>query len=365
MNILFIATVLCLGLIIYIYTVFKKPLKTYDSIETFFDKKSLRQSRDPNITVLGIPSEIIHLPVLPVSDIVPDTFGQYAFFNPSIQFWKGECWYTVRFSNWTYCNGDFMDTRRRIKYSNDFVYLTNFKYILSYFPKPKHNIQDCRLVGTRNGLYLLGNASTDPASFFDRKMCLYGPCDSDISEAVNNKQEYQVCNFKVEHLKWLETDDKEQGRVEKNWVPLVTEDTGDLFLLRSINPSWLYKVDTKSGVCKLMSKKWNDKIPYSIRGGSQLRHVRNGTYLGIAHFTNLQRKYSSICFLWDHNIQEITAISKPFLFSSSLDNPVIQFVTGLEISRENLVYITYAENDCKSLQCTLKLDQLLPLLETI
>lgn len=320
-----------------------KSRREYDTIEEFFYYKSQNSLRDTKLRVIR-PKSLIQLP----SPFTP--YGHYKFFNPSIQFWNGELWYSLRFCNWTYCHPDsFKDNYKHPTPGKSELYITNQKTSLRF---PMHDkLDDCRIFSLGKSLYVLGNEPIRRK----RTINLYSIDVPKVPDHSTSLDSY----FKA--IVILQPDDVPQKKVEKNWTPLVIQDTDELLVLRTLNPAWLYKVDVNTGICKVVSKKYNDRVSGMLRGGSQLRHWSGGLYLGVAHMTQSNKAYSSLFYIWDHPGKAITRVSVPFLIENT--SP-IQFVAGLELLGE-FVYVTYGENDCRAMQFKLARSQVWDMLHKI
>jgi hypothetical protein len=188
-------------------------------------------------------------------------------------------------------------------------------------------------------------------------------------------------------------------RDQKNWMPLVIDN--QIYFVYSVNPHIILryrpglhprKYPGKTRIpgekeivnCEKVAETSNSKLPSGLRGGGQIIRVRkwNRThaltfrqrsdvsyrpedlYLGIVHTRDSLSEYSTYFYAFEIvHPYRVKYISKGFVFGEAGSHSKrIQFASGLaqvvhrnhETGRdENMLYITYGENDCTAKLCIL------------
>ena len=136
---------------------------------------------------------------------------------------------------------------------------------------------------------------------------------------------------------------------EKNWMPIKNK---PYHFVRWTNPVEIVKVDLENKIAKVVySNNKRFKLPYELRGGSQLVEWTNNAYLSIVHecdFTQYNfNGYKNAAYyhrfvVWNKNLT-INFITESFNFMSTK----IEFCIGLEIVDNNvLITFGYQDNAC-------------------
>ena len=136
---------------------------------------------------------------------------------------------------------------------------------------------------------------------------------------------------------------------EKNWMPIKNK---PYHFVRWTNPVEIVKVDLENKIAKVVySNNKRFKLPYELRGGSQLVEWTNNTYLSIVHecdFTQYNfNGYKNAAYyhrfvVWNKSLT-INFITESFNFMSTK----IEFCIGLEIVDNNvLITFGYQDNAC-------------------
>ena len=133
--------------------------------------------------------------------------------------------------------------------------------------------------------------------------------------------------------------------LEKNWMPILDM---PYHYVRWCNPLQIAKVDPKNNISEnIYEKEYNLKVPFELRGGSQVIPWKNGSRICVTHEVDFYHNpghhkdahYYHRFIIWDKD-WNLEAVSKPFKFMAAK----IEFACGLAIKDDNFL-ITYGYQD--------------------
>lgn len=158
-------------------------------------------------------------------------------------------------------------------------------------------------------------------------------------------------------------------RVEKNWVPLVHDDT--LYLLYSLSPVHrVLRCDTASGQCVDVHHEESARLP-ALRGGSQAVACGDA-YVGVAHTTETATRFPYRAYVHYFYLLApqppfaVQALSPPWIFPPHFYDAKdwIQFCSGLSLQGDDFV-LTYGVGDCLCKQLRVPRDRVLAELRAV
>lgn len=163
---------------------------------------------------------------------------------------------------------------------------------------------------------------------------------------------------------------------QKNWMPLLFNN--QLYLIYSLSPLIILLCDTHNGKCLPITNRVYKNLSPDLRGSSNVIKIKN-LFLGIVH-TRYGYIYTHKFFVLKHLLNfEIYAISDDFIIQKNnlvfIDKFTkenfkingqykrkIQFISGI-LEIDNILYITYGENDYSVKQFGIETHKILNLLK--
>tara|TARA_R100001377_G_C3194891_1_gene112276 strand:- start:1522 stop:2538 length:1017 start_codon:yes stop_codon:yes gene_type:complete len=133
--------------------------------------------------------------------------------------------------------------------------------------------------------------------------------------------------------------------LEKNWMPILDM---PMHFIKWANNLEIAKIDPKSKTSEVViEKEYNLRIPFELRGGSQVIPWKNGSRICITHEVDFYHNpgyhkdahYYHRFVIWDKD-WNLEAVSKPFKFMAAK----IEFACGLALKDDNFI-ITYGYQD--------------------
>lgn len=323
-------------------------------------------------------------------------------------------YWAYRMCNFTQCPGNkntFQDerTKSRTLIANPGGELFSISHPSVSGSRCAQGCQDARTFTCRDKLYLACNDTSGENCH--REMYIM---ELDLNQfrsrsdlVINNKNRQSrrkpkdVSPLSMERLNAGFENDRDQ----KNWMPLVIDD--QIYFVYSINPHIILRyypgkhpnkypgrnrIPNQEEIinCEKIAETTNSKLPDGLRGGGQIVRVRKwqrvfdsklkkgndiryrseDLYLGVIHTRDSMSEYSTYFYAFEtiHPFR-VKYITKGFVFGEAGSHSKrIQFASGLaQISQyntatgkdENMLYITYGENDCTSKVCILKEEDVL------
>jgi hypothetical protein len=155
-------------------------------------------------------------------------------------------------------------------------------------------------------------------------------------------------------------DGPEEGRCEKNWLPVVKD--GELYAIYSYQPTTVLKIDRMTGKCEVAIQKDSPHDFSKLRGSAAPIPFDNG-FLALVHevaFTD-ERTYLHRFVFFDKDFN-ITKASKPFTFL----HKGIEYSCGMTTDHdEKQLIISIGLEDRKAFLAFVDLDYIRTLLETL
>ena len=133
--------------------------------------------------------------------------------------------------------------------------------------------------------------------------------------------------------------------LEKNWMPILDM---PMHFIKWTNNLEIAKIDPVNKTSKIVIRKeYNLKVPFELRGGSQVIPWKDGSRICITHEVDFYHNpgnhkdahYYHRFVIWDKN-WNLEAVSKPFKFMAAK----IEFACGLALKDNNFI-ITYGYQD--------------------
>jgi|TARA_R110002012_G_scaffold124614_2_gene275749 hypothetical protein len=133
--------------------------------------------------------------------------------------------------------------------------------------------------------------------------------------------------------------------LEKNWMPILDM---PMHFIKWANNLEIAKIDPVNKTSKIViTKPYNLKVPFELRGGSQVIPWKNGSRICVTHEVDFYHnpgyhkdaQYYHRFVIWDKD-WNLEAVSLPFKFMAAK----IEFACGLAIKDDNFI-ITYGYQD--------------------
>lgn len=280
-------------------------------------------------------------------------------YNPTLFMHKGKMYKVYRVSNFTYCSPReyLYNVQPTVNYiyiespNKNIVHIDYLKH--KRYPSCSEPYEDPRAIVMENQLLLICN---NPQIYKCKRKMVVLLINLETADLDNNKK------IQPDKIIPLTYDNANPMKVEKNWVPFVSNHT--LHFLYQINPQIVLTCDLKTGICKKIIETHYHHLPTNIRGGTPAVLHKDQYYLAAGHA--LQKiMFKKIYFTFFYAFQtafpfHIIGISKPFFMDKAhrgvLDSN-IQYASGLEIVND-IVHLTYGYNDCDSRMLTFHIKDL-------
>jgi len=133
--------------------------------------------------------------------------------------------------------------------------------------------------------------------------------------------------------------------LEKNWMPILDM---PMHFIKWTNNLEIAKIDPITKTSEIViSKEYGLKVPFELRGGTQVIPWKNGSRICISHEVDFYHNpgyhkdahYYHRFVMWDKD-WNLEAVSKPFKFMAAK----IEFACGLALKNDNFI-ITYGYQD--------------------
>lgn len=289
---------------------------------------------------------------------------EYRAFNPSLVEVGNEIMYVYRVSNATGCHKSshedkFLTANNPSKKS--FITLSNGVKSVNVSVKTvggmscSKGYEDPRVILSSDGevIYIIANALTGDSC--RNQMWLLQISTASYKKSLSEGKESLI----PDNILSLKTD-FDLDVPQKNWMPFIKNE--DLMFVYSINPHVILKCDFKTGHCKEVSRLEYDDVPKDLRGGSQAV-LYNDKYIAAIHRRTKEHSYLTQFYTFETRYPfEIIAITDDFKISDGETEPDrIQFVAGLQILErdgEDVVVLTYGEEDCYSRECEIPMSRI-------
>lgn len=361
--------------------------KTLFAIVTVYVICRFLKSREISVRALfgGRNVETIELPQLQLKryGLFPDLDESlYRTYNPTISSYRGKPIITYRISNYTMCGDKNYYIHNAITYlANKQKLITNHMAIvtdgiarrveLKYPNAPDRCVQgfeDPRTVVKGDELLLIANlhSGAGPAGVHGPEGCMNEMWMLKFPMTLLHRSNRRniIQPSKMVRLRSPGSNAHDfKPRVEKNWMPFIADD-GGLCFVYSVNPHVVLRCDESSGATKVIASTTNPRIDGNTRGGSQAVKYK-GQYLAFTHTRDKNQYRTQLYAFSAQPPYQITHISRDFMFSAAdVDGVLIQFVAGFEIIND-IAYITYGEQDCRSWLCRIPMKDLVSVLQPV
>lgn len=279
-------------------------------------------------------------------------FEKYRVFNPSIarNASTKELWMNVRCSNFddhylpTDKDGMIRTTNHLVNMDMTRVYemVDRSSFFETYRKHTKARIlgyEDIRLFHHHGYWCFLAN-NDEIDGYINSPQMVYGR----LGKEPLNDEEWAI-EF-VKHLRF-----PFQQKIEKNWVPMISDDGAVDTLVYSTQPLILLTPDYATGLCLVKTRyDWQTKIPFpqspcKIRNSSPYIPFDDG-WLGLCHVVYFleEKNYQRIYFnLFVHFNEACTRVKTSGLFH--FEKHVIEFCNGMVSKDENTILISYSLSD--------------------
>jgi hypothetical protein len=156
-----------------------------------------------------------------------------------------------------------------------------------------------------------------------------------------NPMGYIQFKFENDSLIVISRGEFKNEHVEKNWTPVVMDET--IYLVSFLNPTTVYIFNQETNDIEFYLQKDFIKTPFGMRGGSQMIQIGDKLY-GVGHpASNLLKGYRHFFYCFDLEFNLIS-ISDLFVFDNyniRVDIPaIIEFASGIAKIKNN-IRITY------------------------
>jgi len=279
--------------------------------------------------------------------------SQYRVFNPSIsKNDSNELWVNIRCSNFddNYLTTDVDGKIRTENYlcrlentlSSIYKLVDESTFFKTYRSESKSRIlgyEDIRLFHYHSNWCFLAN-NDEITGHIDSPQMVFGR----LAKTPRNEKEW-VIEY-VKHLTF-----PYQQKIEKNWVPMIYNDTTKLDIVYSTQPLIILTPDLVTGLCLVKTQyDWFPKIPfpthgYTIRNSSPYIQFEDG-WLGLCHVVYFiqesyhQRLYYNL-FVYFSNTFDCVKTSNFFHF----DHHIIEFVNGITKKDDDTIIVSFSLSD--------------------
>jgi len=294
----------------------------------------------------------------------------YRSYNPSLFVHQDSLFIIYRVCNFTACprNKNYPKPEATKTFSlieNEAGQLIRIKHPKAAPDGQTQGYEDLRSFVIGDKLYLIGNSASGPNGRRELNIMQLS-INSLLESMAGGKDKISVTSI---HKLWFKG---MAERDQKNWMPFVHHD--QIHLVYSINPHIVLAYEG-DGQCKVVADSQHDRIPKSIRGGSQIIRVtkwnklRGGQnnwtsedlYLAFVHSRDRMMEYSTYVYAFETEAPyRVKYLSEGFVFGHNLKT--IQFVAGLvRLKRDGQWYlgVSYGEMDCSANICWFKEESVL------